>query len=110
MRIGKNLLKRGIFLLFPLFVLTACTSRNDMVLELEAQDNMQQSEAFSSNAGEAADEQNIPETEELPEDIFVHICGAVVNPGVYVLSAGSRIFEGSLHSFIHSLSGKIVKP
>ncbi len=94
MRIGKNLLKRGIFLLFPLFVLTACTSRNDMVLELETQDNMQQSEAFSSNAGEEADEQNIPETEELPEDIFVHICGAVVNPGVYVLSAGSRIFEG----------------
>lgn len=65
-----------------------------MVLELEAQDNMQQSETFSSDAGEAADEQNIPETEELPEDIFVHICGAVVNPGVYILPTDSRIFEG----------------
>ena len=93
MRIGiKNLLKRGMFLLFPLFVLTACTSRSDMVLELEAQDN--QPEALPSDTGEAVDEQNIPETEALPEDIFVHICGAVVNPGVYVLSAGSRIFEG----------------
>ena len=88
----KNLLKRGIFLLFPLFVLTACTSRNDMVLDLEAQDN--QPEVQSSATGEAVDGQNIPETDDLPEDIFVHICGAVVNPGVYVLSAGSRIFEG----------------
>ncbi len=95
MRIGiKNLLKRGIFLLFPLFVLTACTSRNDMVLELETQDNMQQSEVLPSDTGETADVQNIAETEDLPEDIFVHICGAVINPGVYVLSAGSRIFEG----------------
>lgn len=95
MRIGiKNLLKRGIFLLFPLFVLTACTSRNDMVLELEAQDNVKQPEALPSDAGEAADGQNTSEPEDLPEDIFVHICGAVINPGVYVLSAGSRIFEG----------------
>lgn len=95
MRIGiKNLLKRGIFLLFPLFVLTACTNRNDMVLELETQDNMQQSETFSNDDGEAADGQNVSETEHLPEDIFVHICGAVVNPGVYVLSADSRLFEG----------------
>lgn len=93
MRIGiKNLLKRGIFLLFPLYVLTACTSRNDMLLELETQDNALQSGTLPSDAGEAADEQNMPE--DLPEDIFVHICGAVVNPGVYVLSAGSRIFEG----------------
>lgn len=95
MRIGiKNLLKRGMFLLFPLFMLTACTSRNDMVLELETQDNAQQSEMLSSDAAESLNEQNVSETENLPEDIFVHICGAVVNPGVYVLSAGSRIFEG----------------
>ncbi len=95
MRIGiKKLLKRGIFLLFPLFVLTACTSRNDMVLDLEAQDNMKQPEALSGDTGEAVDEQNLPETEDLPEDIFVHICGAVVNPGVYILPTGSRIFEG----------------
>lgn len=95
MRIGiKNLLKQGMFLLFLLFVLTACTSRNDMVLELEAQDNMQQSEMLPSDAAESLNEQNVSETEELPEDIFVHICGAVVNPGVYILSAGSRIFEG----------------
>lgn len=95
MRIGiKNLLKRGMFLLFPLFVLTACTSRNDMVLELETQDNAQQPEMLPSDAAESLNEQNVSETENLPEDIFVHICGAVVNPGVYVLSAGSRIFEG----------------
>ena len=95
MRIGiKNLLKRGMFLLFPLFVLTACTSRNDMVLELETQDNAQQYEVLPSDAKEAADGQKILEPEDLPEDISVHICGAVVNPGVYILSAGSRIFEG----------------
>lgn len=27
------------------------------------------------------------------EDVYVHICGAVQSPGVYVLAAGSRLYE-----------------
>lgn len=95
----ENLLKRGIFLLFPLFVLTACTSRNDMILELDAQDGMQQPGVFLDDADKVPDMQEIPEAdmreaEIMSAEIYVHICGAVVKPGVYVLASGSRIFEG----------------
>jgi competence protein ComEA helix-hairpin-helix repeat region len=36
----------------------------------------------------------IPQPEkDKTEDIYVHICGAVVNPGVYKANAGDRIFD-----------------
>lgn len=43
-------------------------------------------------------EQVLSDTEECTEDeseqfLYVHVCGAVKNPGVYELLAGSRIFE-----------------
>lgn len=88
----KNLIKQGIFLLFSLFVLTACTSKNDMILELEMQDN---AGILPESTNAEKDEEVLSDgAEDLPEDIFVHICGAVVNSGVYILPAGSRIFEG----------------
>lgn len=91
----ENLLKRGIFLLLFLFVLTACTSRKDMVLELDVQDDvMQQPELFLDDEEKAPDIQDVQKTEIPSAEIYVHICGAVVNPGVYTLTAGSRIFEG----------------
>lgn len=99
-----NLLKRGMILIFPLFLLTACTDKNDIVLELEAQNTEQSEEPLPKDAGKSADELSdtqgvsdvpvISSAEVLPAEIYVHICGAVTEPGVYVLSAGSRIFEG----------------
>ena len=36
----------------------------------------------------------VPEDGEAPHPIyFVHVCGAVVNPGVYEMEPGSRIYE-----------------
>lgn len=35
----------------------------------------------------------LPE-EQAKEKIYVHICGAVVNPGVYELEQGARVYEG----------------
>jgi competence protein ComEA len=43
----------------------------------------QQSEMQETVSDSAAEQQ----------EICVHVCGAVVNPGVYVLSAGSRVYE-----------------
>ncbi|MCF0127849.1 MAG: helix-hairpin-helix domain-containing protein [Pseudobutyrivibrio sp.] len=43
-----------------------------------------------------ADEANpkeLIETGEATKDIYVHVCGAVKSPGVYVLSADSRAYE-----------------
>ncbi|MCM1252928.1 MAG: helix-hairpin-helix domain-containing protein [Clostridium sp.] len=101
----KNLLKRGIFLLFflPVFVLTACTSKNEIVWEPDAQDNgdMPQETGNAVETGfdmqetaAAPDTEAAPGTEAVPEKIYVHICGAVERPGVYTLAKGSRIFEG----------------
>lgn len=33
-----------------------------------------------------------PESEEIPR-VYVHVCGAVVRPGVYELAEGSRVFQ-----------------
>ncbi|MBD5522763.1 MAG: hypothetical protein HDR03_16330 [Lachnospiraceae bacterium] len=113
----KNICKLGIFLMVPMFVLTACTGKEDIVLELgETQDmssqNMRDFETESTSDGDwnqsdtgenAASEANTAadsnaaldvSIDAVPEQIYVHICGAVVNPGVYELEAGSRVFEG----------------
>lgn len=97
--------------------LTGCTSKDEIVLELEKQESAQeqltdsygqadlqtdsqsgeseQSSAVditSANAGFTGSEQKL--TESVSTDkIYVHICGAVEKPGVYELDAGSRVYE-----------------
>ena len=63
---------------FMLMFLTGCTSANEEII-------------LSDNT--AIDTVEVPEhiEEVLPESIVVYICGAVVNPGVYELTDGSRI-------------------
>ena len=61
-----------------LMFLTGCTSANEEII-------------LSDNT--AIDTVEAPEQieEELPASVVVYICGAVVNPGVYELTDGSRI-------------------
>lgn len=120
-----NKLMRGIFFLFlylfPVLMLTACTSRDDIVLELDGRgneaENAPETNAEStavaegelsaesiSAAKEELSAESVPEAgtvsgtgpiqETVLPDIYVHICGAVENPGVYILAAGSRVYEG----------------
>ena len=42
---------------------------------------------------ETATAKQQPETSEIPETIYVDICGAVTSPGVYELPSGSRVFQ-----------------
>ena len=37
--------------------------------------------------------ETLPSVTEMPEEIFVDVCGAVAYPGVYALEAGSRVFQ-----------------
>ena len=120
----NNICKLGMFMIFPVFVLTACSGKEDMVLELgETQDtrglevevgNESGGDWLQSAAGENAEEGGLADRnadnnttsdkdvasssdvsiDAAPKQIYVHICGAVVNPGVYELEAGSRVFEG----------------
>lgn len=97
-------IKRGILILCPVFLLSACTGKNgsgqgigsDIVLELDGPGDGYGS--VQEGVHDASEEESLPEASEsevsLPEEIYVHICGAVVSPGVYKLEAGSRVFEG----------------
>lgn len=77
-----------------LLVLSACGSKEAVLLE--EKDLVQKPEVFDE--GELAAQ---PEWAKQPEAVkqveastlFVHICGEVMEPGVYELPAGSRIFE-----------------
>lgn len=99
-----NIMKKGMLVLLPVFLLTACTSKSDIVLELDAQEKMQAAEESEGEAAGLLADVNaggdVPlgaeETEivVLPAEIYVHICGAVRKPGVYRLETGSRIYEG----------------
>ena len=51
-------------------------------------------EAKSGSERVEAEYRAVPEDGEAPHPIyFVHVCGAVVNPGVYGVEPGSRIYE-----------------
>ena len=104
----NNLAKTGILLMFPFFMLTACTGKEEIILVQDAQKEDWETgavldrESASGTAPILSEEDGMSEPETKAEtvkedrqtEIYVHICGAVVNPGVYVLEAGSRIFEG----------------
>lgn len=111
----KKFCMPGILFCFQLFVLSACTGKEDIVLELSDSGTLQISEIE-----EISQTEKFSETEELPgtesyildesissvsasntdsdtgqtEKIYVHICGAVAAPGVYELEEDSRVFEG----------------
>lgn len=93
----KNILKITLFFLLPLLTLTACTGKQDIAFELEEQGKTHETEyvpdAEKTADGESAAAEEVIAVKE-PAVIYVHICGAVVNPGVYALDAGCRVFEG----------------
>lgn len=98
-----NVLKIVAFFLIPAFMLTACTSKEELAFELEEQGKTQEVEYIpdagkQSDVEAALDEEKTAVEEATPTKepavIYVHICGAVLNPGVYELNEGSRVFEG----------------
>ena len=107
--------------LCTVLVLTGCTRREDVFLEeIASEEDEEKSEGKNSEKSKAegeidtADESSgeKPENEEagtdesaenlvsnapsetpVPQKIFVDVCGAVANPGVYELEEGARIFQ-----------------
>lgn len=95
-------------------LLCGCTRREQLVLEevlgesgqvelqmIQEQSESGQPEQSSSEEmqgnqtvkGQSSAEQNVPEDSIEPQAIYVHVCGAVENPDVYELPAGSRVYE-----------------
>lgn len=85
----------GIFVLFSLFLL-GCGGKEKKQDELlllpvsgEAAESMDLSEP---EADKRPDELSVPEAA-VKETYVVHICGAVENPGVYILDEDSRVYQ-----------------
>lgn len=101
--------------LICLFVLTGCTSKEELIQlnqpeqlveeasaenvgqpELETQEQREKESARNPDGeqqtmvGEKEEAALAPQKE---QKIYVHVCGAVANPGVYELTGTSRIFE-----------------
>ena len=91
--LGGNMQKLLPISALMLMFLTGCTSASkEIILSDNTANNTLEAEAFSSQE-DSGKEIEIPETvdNELPVSVVVYVCGAVVNPGVYELSEGSRI-------------------
>ena len=83
-------------------MLCGCTRREQLVLKevseewLSAEQQIPQEDTTEEQNEvklQSTREQNEPAEEPEPQSIYVHVCGAVVNPSVYELPAGSRVYE-----------------
>lgn len=83
----KRKYKISLLLLLITLMLQGCEEKQDRLLPLEML-AVSSKEPVLETAGKEAEEAPTEET-----DCFIHVCGAVRNPGVYKLPAGSRIFE-----------------
>lgn len=80
--------------------LYGCTSENDVYLE-NASDTVTEQEGVETQAEQAESSEAASDTKqeavEKTEGIcYIHLCGAVKNPGIYILPEGSRIYEAVL--------------
>lgn len=78
-----------LLLLFLLVFLSVGCGREETISLEDAKVDAEQMERAHSEDSEA---DSLSE-EEIPEKIYVYICGQVLNPGVYEFAAGSRIYE-----------------
>ena len=76
-------------------VLSCCMLLNGCGADTEAEISWQMEEETSIEVEELVGENNTSELSDMAEEsfIYVYICGAVVNPGVYQITEGSRLFE-----------------
>ena len=73
-----------------LIMLSACEAEQQIPLQ-EYPGMESESDSMGGSDIEPVEE---PTTEEFNEQIYVFVCGCVVNPGVYLLDPGSRVCDG----------------
>lgn len=89
---GTMILRGWIYtaeLILLCLMLTGCSRRETSVFMEEAEPAMTESEKKISETEDAPS----PAPSVIPAEIYVDVCGAVVNPGVYSLKADSRVFQ-----------------
>lgn len=84
-----------IILMIMLLLLTGCAGKSEgehvWLEEAETEGTEEKQEEISEETKET-DKVQI-EDSLVKDNIYVHVCGAVVSPGVYMLKSGSRIYE-----------------
>lgn len=90
-RIVRRIMR--VFALFMCSILCGCTRKEQFVLEMDSATQAAQYEVsdVQEQEGNVLEEQIPPE--QVSVVVYVHVCGAVKNPGVYELDAGSRVYE-----------------
>ncbi len=97
----------ALFAVLAAVCMTGCTSREDVFLEeiagdtdrIEGTENAKATGSTGEKQTDLGELDNpvsgddVPLVTQIPQTIFVDICGAVANPGVYELDEGSRIFQ-----------------
>lgn len=80
----KNRIIFGLFLCMLCF--TACNKDTEIYFETHRSELPCDTESYTENS-------EVYETTEPDKLCYVYVCGAVSNPGVYMLKEGARIFE-----------------
>lgn len=79
-------------LLTGLLLLSGCTKKEELLLlsgEVSAEAGSERN-AFAGEEEKPAEQESVPSE---PDQVCVHVCGAVKRPGVYELSVGCRVYE-----------------
>lgn len=98
----RKTIRINILILFVCIMLCGCTRREQLVLEEVPEERLSSEQQIPQEDGteeenaaklQSTEEQNTAAQKAEPQTIYVHVCGAVVNPNVYELAAGSRVYE-----------------
>lgn len=87
--------------LFFLFTISACTKKAEKIVFYQTKEDEFQTQTDQSKlqsdlqSNSQPNEPQLPSIQEttVPETIAVYLCGEVVNPGVYLLDAESRLYQ-----------------
>lgn len=89
--------KKILWMLLPMLIFGGCDTQDSILKrgqpENSSLEEQQDTETVYSVESEAQNEKPEQEERSLPKWIYVDVCGAVKNPGVYRIEAGSRVFQ-----------------
>lgn len=107
----RNRKRAAVWMILPALVLLCCTGCKkeeqdtsfseihleedyaDESSEKDYADESSEEDSEEDSEGDSKEDSKDPEEEKEAELVFVHVCGAVVSPGVYGMEAEARVYE-----------------
>lgn len=89
--------KKILWMLLPVLIFVGCGTQDSILKRAQPEtgslEEQQDTETVYNVESEAQNEKPEQEEKPLQKWIYVDVCGAVRNPGVYRIEAGSRVFQ-----------------